>query len=154
MVWWLISSSLLYNPQYTQVRWGIFLLWTKLQVSASAEACQVSPLTWLIAGLRFKIDCHAGFYKIFGIYSQKSVLKCIFNQIALSNLPIYSFVDDILNLVCKISLFHFSYSCANSMEQRYQHPPWQSSCMPHTPVICKWLRSFWKEKHSYKWYHF
>lgn len=87
-----------------------FLLQTKLQVPASTEASQVSPLTWGIAGLRFKIACHMGFYKVFGIYSQKSVFKCVFNQIMLSTLPIYSFVDNILNLLCKISPFHFSFS--------------------------------------------
>lgn len=51
-------------------------------------------------------------YKISGIYSQKSPHNCVFNPIILSNLPIYYLVDNILNLLCKISPFPFSYSCA------------------------------------------
>lgn len=132
-----------------------FLLQTNLQVPWSLS--RIFPLTSVIAGSRSKTDCHTGLffssYKISGIYSQKSVCNCVLNPIILSNLPIYYLVGNILKLLCKISPFHFSCSCANSMEQSYQHPPWYSSCMPHTADISEWLVGFLKAKHSYKCYH-
>jgi len=88
-----------------------------------------------------------------GIYSQKSVCNCVFNPIVLSNLPICYLADNILNILCTIFPFRFSCSCANSMEQRYQHPPWYSSCMACTADISKQLADFLKAKHSPKCYH-
>lgn len=139
-------------PVYT-CRWksgGEFsLLLANLQVPVSVEAC----LCWSkgfpldLSDYWFQIQdrlSHAVFSSVLisGLYCPKYIHDHVFRSNILSTLLIYYLVDNILNLLRKISPFPFSYSCANSMEQGYKSPPCYSSCMPCRVDITKWLVGF------------
>lgn len=80
-------------------------------------------------------------YKICGIYSQKSVHTCIFNPIILSHLPIYYLVDNILNHLCEISPFYFSYSYGTELSTSSMIPFSHVSHSRHFQMACGFFES-------------